>query len=449
MPATALHTDLYTLTMAQSFWRRGTDELVSFEMFVRTLPDARAFLLAAGLEDVLAYLEDFAFTAQELDYLRGLPQFDDAFIDYLAGLRFTGDIVAVAEGTVLPAQAPILRVTAPRIQATIIESAVLTYINHATMIASKAARITSVCADRPVWDFSLRRLHGPDAAVTVARSSYIAGFAGTACPAAGMQLGVPVAGTMAHHYVMALGEDREQEAFEHFLEDHPDGTTLLICTYDTRRGARRAVAAALKTGAGRLQAVRIDSSDLAAEARDVRAILDEAGLTDTRIFGSNDLDEYKIAALGDAPFDAFGVGTMLGVSADAPSLGGVYKIVEQHAAGDDRYVMKKAAGKQTDPGAHQLFRTAAGRYVLGMANELIDGEGLLRTVMKAGRRTGPQPTLNDIRARAAAELAQLPAETARIDDPQPLELDRTTKLWEIRARLGDHTAEVQLTEAMV
>jgi len=544
--APALHTDLYTLTMAASFWKRGRNDLVTFELFVRSLPKGHGFLLAAGLAEALSYLENLRFTPEQLDYLASLPAaretrkitigryadepqlldnaagapdpqligarlditdprlgidghtvvgydprtakyiarsgldgiahdhladseiqlsvsevrrrlypaegkkfttaadaaarlFDPAFLDYLAGLRFTGEVVAVPEGTVITAQVPILRITAPRIEASIVESALLSIINFSTRIATTAARAVIAAAGRPVLDMALRRLDGPEGATTVARSAYLAGFTGTAVPAAAMQLGIPVFGTMAHHYVMSYGEAHEQQAFEDFLNDYPHGTTLLVDTYDTLRGVRRAIAASLATGVT-LTAIRIDSGDLTELSFQARAILDEAGFTDTKIVVSNDLTPELIDELvsAGAPIDTFGIGTQLKASAGA-ALGGVMKITMQHGEHAERFIMKKAPGKQTDPGAHQVFRTDEGQLTLGMANELLDGRMLLRPVMKAGVRYGAEPTLDQIREHAARELAALPPATRAITDPQPLTLNRSAKLLALRASLGDTT----------
>ena len=440
----ALLTDQYTLTMAQSFWRHGqAHERTSFELFVRRLPPDRGYLVAAGLRPALEYLREWRFSDRDLDHLFSLGIFDSGFLRELSELSFTGDVWAVPEGTALPAQAPILRVEAPRLEAAIVESALLSIVNHQTMIATKAARIASAARGRAVWDFSLRRLHGPDAAFGVARAAYIAGFAGTATVAAGRELGIPTTGTMAHHFVQSFGVEREQQAFEQFLRDYPQMGVLLVDTYDAHRGIERAIAAAKATGV-RLRGLRLDSGDLAALARYARRRLDEEGMTDAMVLASNDLDEYRITELlaAGAPIDAFGVGTMLGTCADAPALGGVYKLVAQETA-DERpgEVMKMAVGKRTDPGRHQLWRAAPDRFLLGMADE--EGpqglEPLLRRVMRWGS-LAEREDLDRIRARCARELDALPADVRALHEPREIELRRTPALERLIGEIAEPAA---------
>lgn len=440
----ALHCDEYELTMAQSFLRHGQTGRATFELFVRHLPPRRGYLVAAGLEQALAYLVELRFTDEDLEYLRERSTYGEDFLEYLAGFAFHGDVDALPEGTVVGAGTPLLRVTAPRLEATIVESALLAIVNHQTMIASKVARIVDAAKGRPVWDFSLRRLHGPDAAPAVARAAYIAGAAGTATVVAGRLLGIPTTGTMAHHYVLAFGPDGEQRAFEQFLRDYPGRATLLVDTYDTRRGVERAIAASLAVGVP-LAAIRLDSGDLLALSCEARRLLDEAGFGSTRIIASGDLDEDRIAALvaGGAPIDAFGVGTMLGVSADAPYLGGVYKLVAQEVDGRTVPVMKRSAEKETDPGAHQVFRTATGD-VLGLVGEEIDGRPLLQPVMRGGEICGGVEPLDRIRERARAEREALPAEVRRLDQPQPWTVRRSPGLLALRRRLSEEDAGISV-----
>jgi nicotinate phosphoribosyltransferase len=433
-----LHCDEYELTMAQSFLHQGLVGEVAFELFVRSLPPGRGYLVAAGLEQALAYLEGLRLEPADLEWLARQGIYRDDFIDHLARLRFSGRVDAIPEGTVVGAEVPLLRVTAPRIEATIVESALLAIVNHQTMIASKAARIVDAAAGRPVWDFSLRRLHGPDAALGVARAAYIAGAAGTATAVAGRRLGIPTTGTMAHHYVLAFGSGGERAAFEAFLREYPGRAVLLVDTYDVERGLANAIAASRATGVP-LAGVRLDSGDLAGQARSARRMLDAAGMRSTHIVASNDLDEHRIAALlaAGAPLDAFGVGTMLGTSADAPSLGGVYKLVAQTEAGVDRPVMKLSAAKSTDPGAHQVFRSTGQGDVLGLADESLPGRPLLERVMEGGRTCAALPALDAVRARFLAERETLPAAVRRIDDPQPWPVRRSPRLLALRASLGD------------
>jgi nicotinate phosphoribosyltransferase len=323
------------------------------------------------------------------------------------------------------------------VEATLVESALLALLNHQTMIASKAARVVAAARGRAVWDFSLRRLHGPEAALGVARAAYIAGCAGTATVAAGARLGIPTTGTMAHHFVLAFGEDGEQAAFEQFLGDYPGRAVLLVDTWDTQRGVDRAIAASRATGVP-LGGVRLDSGDIAALARFARARLDAAGLPGAQIFASGDLDEYRISALLDAgaPLDAFGVGTMLGTSADAPSMGGVYKLVEQSVGGASVPAMKRSADKETDPGRHQVFHTGGGDTV-ALHDEAWAGEPLLAPVMAHGEVVAELPTLQQIRERCRARVAALPQAVRDIEDPQPWTVQRSPGLLALRRRLAE------------
>lgn len=430
----ALFCDEYELTMAQSFWRHGQNGVVCFEMTVRHLPRNRGYLVVAGLEQVLAQLGSLRFSEPDLRYLERIG-FAHDFTEFLRGLRFTGDVHAIAEGTVVGAETPLLRVTAPRIEATLIESALLAIVNHQTTIASKTARVVRAAQGRPVWDFSLRRVHGPEAGLAVARAAYIAGAEGTATEVAGERLGIPTSGTMAHHYVLAFGPDGEQAAFEQFLRDYPGRATLLVDTYDTLRGVEHAIAASRASGVA-LSGVRIDSGDIAPLAKAARALFDAAGMPDVHILASGDLDEYRIEELLDAgaPVDAFGVGTMLGTSYDAPALGGVFKLVAQEEQGTLQPVMKHSADKLTDPGVHQVIRTVDGD-VVAMDGESIVGEPLLTQVMRGGTPLAI-PSLDDARRRCGAQCAQLPPAQARIHDPAPWPVRRSPQLDALRVRLG-------------
>lgn len=441
--AGALYADEYELTMSQSFWRHSQNEHASFELFVRTLPGERGYLVAAGLEQALSYLRDFRFAPAELDFLAGSGLYEQGFLDFLAELRFTGEVWALPEGTVIAPGTPLLRLSAPRIEATLVESALLAIVNQQTMIASKAARIVTAAAGRPCWDFSLRRLHGPEASLGVARAAYLAGFAGTATLAAAKAHRIPSTGTMAHHFVQRFGEAGEQAAFEQFLTDYPTRASLLIDSYDPIRGIERAIAAAKATGIP-LQGLRLDSGDLGSLARHARRRLDEAGFATAQVIASNDLDEGKIEALlaAGAPIDAFGVGTMLGTSYDAPALGGVYKLVEQEQTSETaQFVIKRAGVKTTDPGCHQVFRTdGPGTDTLALAAEALPGRPLLAQVFADGVSTAG--TLAQARERCAAELRQLPAATLRLAQPKALTLARSEALWALRRQLGDTIAAI-------
>ncbi len=420
----ALLVDLYELTMADSYLRRGMDDPVTFDLFVRRLPPGRSFLVAAGLEAAVHYLTHLRFSAEAIDYLRSLGRFSDLFLDYLKGFRFTGEVWAVPEGTVIFPPEPLLSVSAPRVQAQILETFLLNALNLETMIASKAARVTLACAGRGWVDFSPRRDHGADAAMRVARASYLAGALGTSNVLAGLRYGLPVYGTMAHAYVMSF--DDELEAFLAFGRDFPQGPIFLIDTYDPLEGARRAAEAAriLAREGIQVRGVRLDSGDLVGLSRKVRRILDEAGARELRIFLSGDLDEVRIHELlaAGAAADAFGVGTRLGTSADAPYVGGVYKLVEDRG----RPRIKLSPGKVTLPGRKQVWRRrdGQGRMVedwIALRDEPPPVEGaepLLKPVLVGGEPVEPLPGLTAIRERVARELAGLPEPMARIGDEE-------------------------------
>lgn len=402
----ALVTDLYELTMASAYLAAGLDHDATFELFVRRLPPERRFLVSAGLEEALAGLEELRFEASDIDYLRGLGLFPESFVEHLAELRFTGEVWAVPEGEIVFAGEPLLRVTAPLVEAQIVETFLLNRIASHTLVASKAARVALATGDRRFVDFSARRDHGTDAALTAARAAWICGAAGTSLVAAGKRWGIPLSGTMAHSFVMSF--DDEADAFRTYARSFPGGVTLLIDTYDTIEGAHRAVEVAreLADEGIAIDGVRLDSGDLVELSCKVRAILDEAGLEDTRIIASGDLDEHRIAALvaDGAAIDAFGVGTQLGTSADAPALSAVYKLVEDTAGPK----MKLALGKVTLPGRKQVWRFDD-RDVLALHDEDVPGgRPLLRQVMAGGRRLGPPEPLADVRARCLAGLAALP-----------------------------------------
>jgi nicotinate phosphoribosyltransferase len=418
-PPLELLTDEYQLAMADSYLAQGmADEPVAFELFVRVLPPNRGFLVAAGLERVVQYLTGFSFGEPALDYLRRSQTCSEPLLRHLATLRFTGDVDAVAEGTVVHAGEPMLRVEGGRLVCQLAETFLLNQVNFQTMIATKAGRIVVAADGRPVTDFGFRRAHGADAGLLAARSAYIGGCTGTATVAAGFEWGIPTSGTMAHSYVLAFATD--VEAFCAFMRDHPNRSTLLIDTHDALAGARAACEAARITGTVP-QAVRLDSGDLLAVTLAVRAILDEGGCAETRIVCSGDLDEYRIEELLDAgaPIDGFGVGTALTTSNDAPTLGGVYKLVSSNG----RPVMKAAGVKSNLPGRHQVFRvTAAGSSAdtIGLVDEDLPGEQLLQPVIRAGRLIDALPALPDSRRRAAAQIAALPAEVRALRDPKEL-----------------------------
>jgi nicotinate phosphoribosyltransferase len=398
--------------MAAAYQAAGIEHEATFELFVRSLPAERRFLVAAGLDDALAGLESWRFDAADADYLAGLALFPDGFVARLAGLRFTGEVWAVPEGEAVFAGEPLLRVTAPVVEAQVVETWLLNRIASQTMLASKAARVALACGDRSFFDFSARRDHGVDAAMATARAAWMCGAAGTSLVAAGRRWGIPLSGTMAHSFVMAY--DDERDAFRAYARAFPRSAVLLIDTYDTVTGAHRAVEVADELAAEgiAITGVRLDSGDLAALSHQVRAVLDEAGLSGVQIIASGDLDEHAVAALlaAGAPIDAFGVGTRLGTSADAPHLGAVYKLVDD--AGGPR--MKLATGKVTLPGRKQVWRLAD-RDVLALHDEHVPGgRPLLVPVMAAGRRTSVEP-LARIRERAMATIDWLPAPLRSLD----------------------------------
>ena len=404
-----LLTDLYQLTMLSGYHREDMTDTAVFEFFVRDLPPERNFLLTAGQESVLDFLEAARFSEDELAFLRRSGHFSDAFVDWLADWRFTGEVDALPEGTVCFPDEPILRVTAPMPEAQLVESRIINLLHVQTLLASKAARCTLAAPDKLLVDFGLRRAHGGEAGLFAARASYIAGFAATATVLAGQLWDIPLSGTVAHSFIEA--HDSELDAFEQFALAQPDNCILLIDTYDTEAAARKVVrlAPALRERGIPVKAVRLDSGDLVEHARKVRAILDEGGLDEVKVFSSGDLDEYRLRELAEAPIDGFGVGTRMDTSADAPYLDCAYKLMEY--AGKAR--RKKSEGKTTWPGRKQVFRQydeeglCAGDTVT-LEGETAPGAPLLQRVMSEGRRTRPAPTTAMVRDHAADELARLP-----------------------------------------
>jgi nicotinate phosphoribosyltransferase len=414
-PQASLLTDQYELAMAASYHRRGMNEPAIFELFARRLPPHRTWLLAAGLGPTLRLVRELRFGEDELAFLRSAG-FDHEFLAYLSEFRFTGEIHAIPEGTVCFANEPLLRVTGPRIEAQLLETLLLNQINFQTMVATKAARVVLAAgggepgAGDSVIDFSPRRDHGIDAAMKVARSAAVAGCGGTSNVAAAMRYGLRPVGTMAHSYVMSFPTERE--AFRAFAEDFPDNTVLLVDTYDTVEGVRSAIAASRDAGV-ELRGVRLDSGDLLELSRRTRELLDEAGMRDTRIVASGDLEERRITELvaAGAPIDLWGVGTELGTSRDSPVVNGVYKLVADRVGGEWRGVWKHSPHKQTHPGAKQVFRAyEAGTMtadVIAAEDEAPGGEPLLVEAMRGGEILHAE-TLDRIRRRTALQLAALP-----------------------------------------
>jgi nicotinate phosphoribosyltransferase len=407
----ALLTDLYQLNMLSAYLDHGMADTAVFELFVRKLPPRRGFLMAAGLEQALGYLETLRFTAADIERIRGLGHFSERFLNHLAALRFTGDVDAMPEGTVFFPDEPILRVTAPLPQAQLVETRLVNLLHFQTVIAAKAARMVLAAPGKRLVDYGLRRAHGAEAGVLAARAAFVAGFAGTATVAAGLEFGIPVYGTMAHSFVQAHND--ESLAFEHFARSRPEGLVLLIDTWDTERAAARVVALAPRLAADgiRVAGVRIDSGDLGEQARQVRRILDAGGLKHVQIVASGGLDEDALLALtrAAAPIDVYGIGTSLTTASDAPALDCAYKL--QEYAGVPR--RKRSAGKATWPGRKQVWRVfdAQGRMAgdrVQLADEPGDGERLLQPAMRGGRRVGGLPTLSASRDHARDQLARLP-----------------------------------------
>lgn len=432
--ASPLLTDFYQLTMLQTYFDQGMNETAAFEFFVRKLPAGRNFLVAAGLEQALDFLEELRFSAEELDWLAGCGRFERPFVDALAGLRFTGTVEAMAEGTLFFPDEPILRVVAPLREAQLVETRLINLLQFETLAASKAARVRLAAGDRLLVDFGLRRAHGAEAGLLSARASYLAGFDGSSNVLAGMRWGIPLYGTMAHSYIQA--HDSELAAFEHFARSQPQATTLLIDTYDTEAAAAALLPLARKLAAEGcpIQAVRLDSGDLGEHARKVRAILDAGGAAGIRIFASGNLDEYAVARLvaEGAPIDGFGVGTRMNTSADAPYLDCAYKL--QEYAGVAR--RKRSEGKATWPGRKQVFRRldAAGRLAgdtLTLAGESAAGAPLLQAVMRAGRRLAPSPPLAAVREHARQQFAALPDDLRRLDGAPPYAAEVAEPLREL------------------
>lgn len=419
----ALFCDLYELTMAEAYLAHDMSAPATFSLFVRKTPKTRNFLIACGADELLQQIAALRFSKADIAYLRGLEIFSPPFLDWLGGYRFTGEVEAVADGTPLFANEPILEITAPIAEAQILETLVINQVHVATLMASKAARVVAAAAGRRVVDFGSRRAQGTEAALLGARAFFIAGVDATSNLAAGARYGIPVAGTMAHSFVQACGS--EIEAFRRFAQTFPE-TTLLVDTYDTLEGVGRVVDLARELGAAfKVGGIRLDSGDLCHLAKCARAILDEAGLRQLQIFASGGLDEGKIATLIDsgAPINGFGVGTDMSVSADAPAFDIAYKLTAY--AGEGR--LKLSTGKRTLPGKKQVFRSASGD-VIGRAEEDLPGERLLKPAMRGGAVIAPARPLAEVRARAKAALDRLPAALRGLGEAPPYPVEVSTAL---------------------
>ncbi|MDR4652800.1 MAG: nicotinate phosphoribosyltransferase [Nitrosomonas sp.] len=429
--------DLYQFTMLQTYLEQDMQQTAVFELFMRKLPPGRNFLIAAGLEQVLEFLENLTFSAEELEWLA--PRFPPHVIRYLEHFRFQGDVHAMPEGTIFFPNEPILRITAPMPQAQLVESRIINLLHFETLIASKAARSVLIAPDKLLVDFGMRRAHGAEAGLLAARASYLAGFSGTATVLAGTLYDIPIFGTMAHAFIQA--HDDESQAFEHFARSHPDNTTLLIDTYDTEAAAHKVVTLAkkLETDHIIIKGVRLDSGDLAQHARNVRRILDDGGLHGVTIFASGNLDEYKLQTLltAHAPIDGFGIGTALDVSNDAPALDCAYKL--QEFAGKPK--RKRSEGKATWPGRKQVYRTfdrdgcMSGDTVALENGDPQQGAPLLQPFMHAGKRLHPKPSLHALRQQTLMHYQSLPAAMIAMDCTDNYPVAISTTLQALTAQL--------------
>ncbi len=431
----ALLMDLYQLTMAQGYFQSRKVAPASFSLFVRAYPPGRGYFVSAGLEDVLNFLEEFAFQPEDIDYLHSTEIFADEFLDFLKDLRFTGEVWAVPEGRLFFKDEPVLEVTAPVIEAQLVESFIINQVNLQALIASKAARCVHAAQGRAVVDFALRRAQGIDAGMKAARASYIGGCNSTSNTLAGKRYGIPIVGTMAHSFVSSF--EHEIDAFRSFVASFPANSTLLIDTYDTLAGARRAIAVAHEMAAKgqRLRGVRIDSGDLLYLAREVRRMFDEAGLGDVIIVGSGGLDEFDLAELSsaNAPYDLYGVGTRMGVSADQPWLDMAYKLVDYNG----RPVLKLSTGKVSLPGRKQIFRSAELKGdVLGLREESHPGaDALLNKVMENGKKIAPLPSLKEIRANFLEEFAHLDDRYKSLRSPALYSVELSSRLKRLQEEI--------------
>ena len=437
-----LLTDRYQLTMLQAYWQHGMHKTAVFEFFVRRLPAQRNFLVAAGLGQALAYLEELAFSPEDIEWLAQTQHFQPGFLRWLKDVRFTGDVNAMPEGTVFFAEEPILQVIAPLPEAQLVETRLINLLNFPAAIASKAARSVLAAPGKLLVEFGLRRAQGAEASLMAARASYLAGFAGTSNVLAGRLFDIPLYGTMAHSFVQA--HDNEIEAFEHFADANSGDIVLLIDTYDTEAAAIKVadLAAALKERGIKIKGVRIDSGDLGKHAASVRAILDEARLRDVTIFASGNLDEYALRDLisNEAPIDGFGLGTQLDTSSDAPYLDCAYKLQEY----EGRARRKHSEGKATWPGRKQVYRrfdsfSRIASDVLAFRQEALPAEALLIPVMRDGKRlASPQP-LSSLRQYAATQLARLPDGLRTLDRSEPFKVAISESVRQCAGELDDQS----------
>lgn len=442
-------TDLYELTMAASYYQEGMFEPATFSLFIRDYPPNRGYFINVGLEEVLSFLESFHFSQTDLDYLESTQLFSNEFLHYLSSLKFQGNVHALAEGRLFFKDEPVLEITAPIIQGQIVESFIINTFNLQIIQATKAARCVQAAAGRGLIDFSLRRTQGPDAGLSVARSGYIAGLNGTSNVLAGKTYGLPISGTMAHSFVTSFNE--EIDAFRAFARVFPDNTVLLIDTYDTVSGARKAVQVAkeMENKGQKLRGVRLDSGNMAELSKQVREIFDREGLEYVKIFASGAFDEFKIQETiqQGAVIDAFGVGTKMGVSADAPYTDMAYKLVKY--AGHP--VLKLSSGKKTLVDEKQVFRIKEQEKLvkdtIALRTESLSGEPLLQQVMKSGQRTFPPETLHNIRERCQWELNQLDQSYKALENPNTFPVELSPRLQELQAEVIHEIREKELGES--
>lgn len=434
-------TDFYELMMCASYFENRRNETATFDLFIRKLPPNRSYFVFAGLEQVLFFLKNMKFSEEHISYFRE-KRLSEEFLGYLSGFKFSGEVWSVPEGTIVFPEEPLIRVTAPVIEAQLIETFILNTVNLQTMIATKASRVVWAARGRPVIEFGLRRTQGTDAGMKAARCSYLVGADGTSNVLAGMRYGIPLFGTMAHSYVMFF--DKEIDSFRAFAKTFPETSTFLIDTYDDLRGAENAaiVAKELERKGYRLNAVRLDSGNLLSISRKVRQILDGHGLNYVKIFASGDLDEYVIEKLlrKGARIDAFGVGTRMSTSLDRPYVDVVYKLAGKVEKGNFVPAMKLSKGKVTLPGKKQVFRQRDKnrRYakdIIGLEDEEIEGERLLRKVVKDGRITCEMPTLEEMRKATLKNLLELPERYKRLRDTSSYPVELSRRLSKIRSQL--------------
>lgn len=441
-PNPSLLVDLYELTMAAAYFKHHMECRATFEVFVRQMPPERAYLVAGGMEDALDYLTILRFTEENVKFLRRLPAFRSVsgeFFEYLREFRFTGDVRAVEEGSLVFAEEPLLQVTAPIAEAQIAETYLLSVINFETLVASKAARVVRAARGRDVFEFGTRRAQGPEAGVRAARAAYLGGCAATSNVLAGFRYGIPLAGTAAHSWTQAFPTERQ--SFNALLDTFPGDTVLLIDTYDPLAGAETAATLGRK-----FAGVRIDSGDLIEKSRRVREILDRHGLREVKIVASGDLNEYKVDALlsQGAPIDLFGVGTDLATSRDVPALGVVYKLVEIEHNGHVEYKTKFSEEKVYMPGRKQVFRFMDGaKYghdlITRSTEEPSGGAPLLHPVMRDGRRLKSRPRIQDSRASVLADLDRLPESYHALRDAPAYPVAKSEALQQLLEEVRDRT----------